>query len=75
MPKKELRRLRSMAKELQVSNRTMYNFLREGVPFIKRGRIIWLDPQKVFAWLEGFEKCQILKQAKSAKRLNTEVAK
>jgi hypothetical protein len=74
MATKELRRLQAMAKELQVSNRTMYNFLREGVPFIKRGRLIWLDPQKVFSWLEGFEKQQILKQAKSAKKLKTEAA-
>ena len=63
MSAKELRRLKSMAKELQVSDRTMYTLLKEGLPFIKRGRLIWLDPQKVFAWLERFEKQENLRKA------------
>jgi hypothetical protein len=59
MPVKELRRLRrlqTMAKELQVSNRTMYTLLKEGLPFIKRGRLIWLDPERVYRWLSKFER-------------------
>jgi hypothetical protein len=49
-------RFKPMAKDLDVSDRTLRTLLMEGCPHIKRGRLIWLDPKKVFKWLNRFER-------------------
>lgn len=44
------------AKRLGISRRQLSNWMRDRtVPYIKRGRVILLDPQKVDEALERFE--------------------
>lgn len=51
----QLKRLKNMAAELQVSRATVRAMIAEGMPAIQRGRLLWLDPEKVRAWLDRFE--------------------
>ena len=52
----QLKRLKHMAAELQVSRATVRSMIAEGMPAIQRGRLLWLDPEKVRAWLNRFER-------------------
>ncbi len=52
----QLKRLKNMAAELQVSRASVRTMIAEGMPAIQRGRLLWLDPEKVFAWLNKFQK-------------------
>jgi hypothetical protein len=55
---KRLIRFKPMAKELAVSERTLHMLLEAGCPHIQRGRLIWLDPERVYQWLSQFERGQ-----------------
>jgi hypothetical protein len=52
----QLKRLKHMAADLQVSRASVRTMIAEGMPAIQRGRLLWLDPEKVFAWLNKFPK-------------------
>jgi hypothetical protein len=58
MQEKRLIRFKLMAKELAVSERTLHTLLQAGCPHIQRGRLIWLDPERVYQWLSQFERGQ-----------------
>jgi hypothetical protein len=45
-----------MAEDLQVSRASVRMMIAEGMPAIQRGRLLWLDPEKVHAWLSRFER-------------------
>jgi hypothetical protein len=52
----QLKRLKHMAAELQVSRASVRMMIASGMPAIQRGRLLWLDPEKVHAWLNKFER-------------------
>jgi hypothetical protein len=53
---KRLLRLKPMAEELAIAERTLRGMLPEGIPHIKYKGTIWFDTEKVLAWLGKFER-------------------
>ena len=45
-----------MAEDLDVCERTMRNLVLLGCPRIQVGKLLWFDREKVFAWLERYER-------------------
>jgi hypothetical protein len=69
---KRLLRLKPMAEELQLAERTLRGMLPEGIPHIKYKGTIWFDTEKVLAWLSKFERTG--KPPKKAARKRQELA-
>jgi hypothetical protein len=49
-------RLKAMAEDLAISQRTMHHLVSVGCPCIQLRRLLWFDRQAVFAWLGQFER-------------------
>jgi hypothetical protein len=52
----KLLRLKGMADELAISQRTLHYLISVGCPCIQLRKLLWFDRQKVFDWLEQFER-------------------
>ena len=52
----KLLRLKPMAEDLDVSQRTMHYLVSIGCPCIQVRKLLWFDREKVFAWLEKYER-------------------
>jgi hypothetical protein len=44
------------AKELNISLRVLREIFTLGAPVIKVQGIVWINPEKFYAWLDGFER-------------------
>ena len=49
-------RFKPMMEELDVSERTLYDLIDQGLPCIQIKRVIWFDRDRVFEWLSQFER-------------------
>ena len=44
--------LKTLQKELECSYSSVWRFCKDGLPHIKRGKMLWFNKNKVYSWLE-----------------------
>jgi hypothetical protein len=69
---KKLLRVKPMAGELDISERTLRGWLAEGCPHIKYKGTILIDSERLLSWLSKFER--VGKPPKKAGRKHQELA-